>query len=268
MFTSSTTTNELYPIFEYPPIRPILVKDTTKLPPNCPRCASSNTKFCYYNNYTFSQPRYFCKACRRHWTKGGALRNVPVGGGHRKSRPSKDARQGGATNHPGLAPSLVHVGTTIESDQNDVFARYLNQNIENNCSINFRVDCTPSSQIEEIAMLECRKPFDLINGADDDDQLQQVLDQLLMDEDINGQDFVYNNCDDIEVQGVIGNGLASDILWSGGTDLPNSGSQRSTVLMQDFDQIFSPDDQLRISANVVENWGSFDVSGSEIFTRL
>ncbi|KAG2292087.1 hypothetical protein Bca52824_038756 [Brassica carinata] len=28
---------------------------------NCPRCASPNTKFCYYNNYNLSQPRHFCK---------------------------------------------------------------------------------------------------------------------------------------------------------------------------------------------------------------
>ncbi|KAL0394516.1 UNVERIFIED_CONTAM: Dof zinc finger protein 1 [Sesamum latifolium] len=32
---------------------------------NCPRCNSTNTKFCYYNNYSLSQPRYFCKTCRR-----------------------------------------------------------------------------------------------------------------------------------------------------------------------------------------------------------
>ncbi|KAI3456247.1 hypothetical protein Pfo_012910 [Paulownia fortunei] len=55
----------------------------------CPRCDSSNTKFCYYNNYSLSQPRYFCKACRRYWTHGGTLRNVPVGGGCRKSKRPK-----------------------------------------------------------------------------------------------------------------------------------------------------------------------------------
>ncbi|KAH0697515.1 hypothetical protein KY290_015387 [Solanum tuberosum] len=45
----------------------------------CPRCDSPNTKFCYYNNYNLTQPRHFCKTCRRYWTKGGALRNVPIG---------------------------------------------------------------------------------------------------------------------------------------------------------------------------------------------
>lgn len=52
---------------------------------NCPRCNSTNTKFCYYNNYSLSQPRYFCKTCRRYWTEGGSLRNIPVGGGSRKN---------------------------------------------------------------------------------------------------------------------------------------------------------------------------------------
>ncbi|KAG9128789.1 hypothetical protein Leryth_009571 [Lithospermum erythrorhizon] len=55
----------------------------------CPRCDSTNTKFCYYNNYNLSQPRHFCKGCRRYWTKGGSLRNVPVGGGCRRNKRSK-----------------------------------------------------------------------------------------------------------------------------------------------------------------------------------
>lgn len=55
-------------------------------PQKCPRCDSVNTKFCYYNNYSLSQPRYFCKMCRRYWTHGGTLRNVPVGGGCRKAK--------------------------------------------------------------------------------------------------------------------------------------------------------------------------------------
>ncbi|XP_057737544.1 dof zinc finger protein DOF3.1-like [Arachis stenosperma] len=58
-------------------------------PLRCPRCDSTNTKFCYYNNYNKSQPRHFCRACKRHWTKGGTLRNVPVGGGRKNKRPTK-----------------------------------------------------------------------------------------------------------------------------------------------------------------------------------
>ncbi|XP_023742326.1 dof zinc finger protein DOF2.5 isoform X2 [Lactuca sativa] len=60
-------------------------------PLNCPRCKSSNTKFCYYNNYSLTQPRYLCKACRRYWTQGGSLRNVPVGGGSRKNKRSSSS---------------------------------------------------------------------------------------------------------------------------------------------------------------------------------
>ncbi|WOH02899.1 hypothetical protein DCAR_0522289 [Daucus carota subsp. sativus] len=67
-------------------------QDTEALP--CPRCDSINTKFCYYNNYNLAQPRHFCKACRRYWTRGGTLRNVPVGGGTRKSSSVKRSRNG------------------------------------------------------------------------------------------------------------------------------------------------------------------------------
>ncbi|KAG2291522.1 dof zinc finger protein DOF4.3-like [Brassica napus] len=52
----------------------------------CPRCNSTNTKFCYYNNHSVSQPRYKCKECRRKWTHGGALRNIPIGGSGRKKK--------------------------------------------------------------------------------------------------------------------------------------------------------------------------------------
>lgn len=63
---------------------------------HCPRCDSTNTKFCYYNNYSLSQPRYFCKSCRRYWTKGGTLRNIPIGG---VSRKNKRISSVSATNH-------------------------------------------------------------------------------------------------------------------------------------------------------------------------
>ncbi|KAH6773688.1 TARGET OF MONOPTEROS 6 [Perilla frutescens var. hirtella] len=79
-------------------------------PQKCPRCDSSNTKFCYYNNYSLSQPRYFCKACRRYWTHGGTLRNVPVGGGCRKSKrpkPSIPSSSGGEIGRSqSLSPAL------------------------------------------------------------------------------------------------------------------------------------------------------------------
>ncbi|XP_040379216.1 LOW QUALITY PROTEIN: dof zinc finger protein DOF1.4-like [Oryza brachyantha] len=58
----------------------------------CPRCRSTNTKFCYYNNYSTSQPRHFCRACRRYWTHGGTLRDVPVGGASRRGGGSKRRR--------------------------------------------------------------------------------------------------------------------------------------------------------------------------------
>lgn len=68
-----------------------LLSDNQKKPPEkiipCPRCKSMDTKFCYFNNYNVNQPRHFCKGCQRYWTAGGALRNVPVGAGRRKTKP-------------------------------------------------------------------------------------------------------------------------------------------------------------------------------------
>ncbi|XP_022775855.1 dof zinc finger protein DOF5.4-like [Durio zibethinus] len=72
----------------------------------CPRCDSLNTKFCYYNNYNLSQPRHFCKSCRRYWTKGGVLRNVPVGGGCRKAKRSTTKPTSEATSS--APPRLQH----------------------------------------------------------------------------------------------------------------------------------------------------------------
>ncbi|KAK1316984.1 Dof zinc finger protein DOF3.1 [Acorus calamus] len=73
-------------------------------PLKCPRCDSPNTKFCYYNNYNLSQPRHFCKSCRRYWTKGGVLRNVPVGGGSRKSSSKRNPSPKSASSKPPPPP--------------------------------------------------------------------------------------------------------------------------------------------------------------------
>ncbi|CAL1362948.1 unnamed protein product [Linum trigynum] len=114
-------------------------KPHLEIAPDCPRCASANTKFCYYNNYSLSQPRYFCKGCRRYWTKGGSLRNVPVGGGCRKSRrSSKSSRSAALRATPTAAPethkgscsgdssssSTAAAGSDI--DMAVVFAKFLN----------------------------------------------------------------------------------------------------------------------------------------------
>ncbi|XP_057503877.1 dof zinc finger protein DOF1.2-like [Actinidia eriantha] len=119
-------------------------KSNVELAPNCPRCASQNTKFCYYNNYSLSQPRYFCKACRRYWTKGGSLRNVPVGGGCRKNRRASSFRRSENETQSTFtsinsSPNLGGPGDTYPTGQTsgsggsdidlaEVFAKYLNEN--------------------------------------------------------------------------------------------------------------------------------------------
>lgn len=86
-FSSSTTTTAAATATATAPTSSSPTTTTTSSENlRCPRCDSTNTKFCYYNNYNLTQPRHFCKTCRRYWTKGGALRNVPIGGGCRKNK--------------------------------------------------------------------------------------------------------------------------------------------------------------------------------------
>ncbi|XP_017249395.1 dof zinc finger protein DOF2.1 [Daucus carota subsp. sativus] len=100
----------------------------------CPRCDSSNTKFCYYNNYSLTQPRYFCKSCRRYWTKGGTLRNVPVGGGCRKNRRSSSSSTSSSSSrirtsqdhHPSLLQANPLLAAYDSTDLSLAFARLQN----------------------------------------------------------------------------------------------------------------------------------------------
>ncbi|RZC75729.1 hypothetical protein C5167_000096 [Papaver somniferum] len=106
----------------------------------CPRCDSSNTKFCYFNNYSLTQPRHFCKTCRRYWTRGGALRNVPVGGGCRRNKRSKST----SSKSPGNSEQRQsHSSTTSSSIPSN--STNLNTN-DNNLFSHHMMSTTPQSQ--------------------------------------------------------------------------------------------------------------------------
>ncbi|CAH8335141.1 unnamed protein product [Eruca vesicaria subsp. sativa] len=126
-----TNNNPYNTIITTPPPRTTTVDSTTMImdaeskmmtsrpqePRNCPRCNSSNTKFCYYNNYSLAQPRYLCKSCRRYWTEGGSLRNVPVGGGSRKNKKlpllqPTSSSSSPAKNLPDLNPPFAFTSTS------------------------------------------------------------------------------------------------------------------------------------------------------------
>lgn len=110
---------------------------------NCPRCNSTNTKFCYYNNYSLTQPRYFCKTCRRYWTEGGSLRNIPVGGGSRKNKRSSSSS---ATTTSNISNSSKRLPDLIQPNQgqdlnlgfpsNQVFPHHQIPNIDQNSDKN------------------------------------------------------------------------------------------------------------------------------------
>ncbi|KAL8215967.1 hypothetical protein R6Q57_022804 [Mikania cordata] len=82
----------------------------------CPRCDSTHTKFCYYNNYSLTQPRYFCKTCRRYWTKGGTLRNIPVGGGCRKNKKVSSSSKKSASATANNATTTNNINNNSDSN--------------------------------------------------------------------------------------------------------------------------------------------------------
>nr|XP_027089698.1 dof zinc finger protein DOF3.5-like [Coffea arabica] len=288
MFTS-TSDHAMFDCPSRPPVMGRRWKSSTESAPNCPRCASANTKFCYYNNYSMSQPRYFCKGCRRYWTKGGSLRNVPVGGGCRKTRRSKSARQ---PDRLGLIYQMPSPGSASDESNNSsngadidlaaVFAKFLNQDNSSNDldKIHVSTDQESSSsgvsptsldlplgyldrenQIEDM-IFQCQKPSDFIDG----DQMHEGHPSLSIDVD-NVEELLDQNCNAFELQAILGEEIGEDACLSDGISLPNFEWQ-STLQFQDFGS-FSTDHAMKIPSNLADdNWNTFDVSaGYEIFSR-
>ncbi|KAF6137745.1 hypothetical protein GIB67_040453 [Kingdonia uniflora] len=116
------------------PVRPNSMADKArmaKIPQpdialKCPRCESINTKFCYFNNYSLSQPRHFCKTCRRYWTRGGALRSVPVGGGCRRNKRGKNPSSKSQGNSADPQKGLGSTSSTPSS--NSLTTDFMTQN--------------------------------------------------------------------------------------------------------------------------------------------
>ncbi|KAI3883807.1 hypothetical protein MKW92_006163 [Papaver armeniacum] len=90
-------------------------------PLKCPRCDSTNTKFCYYNNYSLSQPRYFCKSCKRYWTQGGSIRKIPVGGScKKKSNKKSSSVSTKKSKHESVSATNCNPVPSLTSVSNDV----------------------------------------------------------------------------------------------------------------------------------------------------
>ncbi|CAL5333476.1 unnamed protein product [Camellia sinensis] len=132
--------------------------------PKCPRCDSTHTKFCYYNNYSLTQPRYFCKTCRRYWTKGGTLRNIPVGGGCRKNKKvsSKKSNDNQSVNHQNSGGSSSHSPTDLQLSFPEVQLSHLTNLLGNHGGLG-----NPSfleSKYNANAMFENPRPIDFMES--------------------------------------------------------------------------------------------------------
>ncbi|CAA0831657.1 Dof zinc finger protein DOF3.5 [Striga hermonthica] len=263
MFTNTAAGSDSYPIFDRPPlVRRPTSSDPVKwrcgggaaeVAPSCPRCASANTKFCYYNNYSLSQPRYFCKACRRYWTKGGSLRNVPVGGGCRKSRRARSSRPGPTPSPAPNPDARPEPGPCI--DLAAVFARYVGPGPDGD-EPSFSPG--PSSGSSDGPVFEAAPADGLIDLGG------------FGGREMDGGDFGLQDFDPIGMgQGAIGCD-AADLLWTAEdtTNLPDFGGEvQPGMQVPDFG-LFSNDDPFRVPANLLgDNWAPFDLPAYELFSN-
>ncbi|KAK6938305.1 Zinc finger, Dof-type [Dillenia turbinata] len=261
-------------------------KPKVEVAPNCPRCASSNTKFCYYNNYSLSQPRYFCKSCRRYWTKGGSLRNVPVGGGCRKSRRSKSSVRPPQPAGQGLSP-LSSAHGPIDGNQPGgpkgpdidlamVFAKFLSQNYDSGLDSGSDID-TPNPE-----NLNLRTTLDMnyvqqncgssINPMAEGHLFEGYNQKLVQEEGKNIREDLIMGEDPSSIFGLqtlMSNNevlVQDDELWSDAPTLPSLTWHHPTVQFQELDTSYVQDNvhdhqQLRFSQDIIgDNWSSFDLS--------
>ncbi|MCD7446530.1 hypothetical protein HAX54_009211 [Datura stramonium] len=191
----------------------------------CPRCDSSNTKFCYYNNYSLSQPRYFCKSCRRYWTKGGTLRNVPVGGGCRKNKRPSSSRSSSSSQdqHPINTNCPNNPFPYDSSDLSLAFARLQKQGnghlgFENHNNISMMCNENPSGFLDALrgcsatGFLENNNPNGLIH---------------------HHQNLYYG------VGNIINGDMGLHHVENGGMGLNNNVSDQEMGLMHNYDQDIS-----------------------------
>lgn len=251
-------------------------KPSVEVAPNCPRCASTNTKFCYYNNYSLSQPRYFCKGCRRYWTKGGSLRNVPVGGGCRKNRRGKSSSSS-RLQHQSHQRAFSCENTESSSVGDDaqqnnnvsrdidmalVFAKFLNPKPttgeDNNGSPSSNNYLTPESvEIENDAVVQSQ------NKASSDPVI------------VESENLSLGEIDELErLLGVCGD---EDGLWSDAT-LSSSVTWEPPLKELEYSMPLNEDDDdaqllpiitsasTMISDSCWSNWSSFDLSTMEAFS--
>ncbi|KAK8554066.1 hypothetical protein V6N13_072984 [Hibiscus sabdariffa] len=270
-------------------------KPSVEISPNCPRCGSSNTKFCYYNNYSLTQPRYFCKGCRRYWTKGGSLRNVPVGGGCRKNRRGKSLLRMPTDGVPpkslssGLFPLYDNKGNALSESHSSstvsdgshidlalVFANFLNNKQPENKS-GFEVPELPSQfnpsldftnmepnlqEPEENCLNGCltHSDFSIENHLSNNDKMYYSGLESIHKHQDGVQQCTGHETSNYALPPLPGDDLSSqELLWL------NSQSSVGHSLQATQEPVLEPETQDPIL--LFGNWSPFDLSGDDTFTR-
>ena len=263
-------------------------KANVEISPNCPRCGSSNTKFCYYNNYSLTQPRYFCKGCRRYWTKGGSLRNVPVGGGCRKNRRGKSFRiltdrlaskglasdpdpdpSGSALADSATTSSGLHDASASNIDLALVYANFLNQKPEPK-STGFEM---PELPCEFHPSFQLSSTLSTSNTSLDSSHIQLPPDTHLSEDNqvyLSGFHPIHthHDHDSANIYGLPplpGQEVASpEMLWPISQAMVQNQTLHETQLPAPHPEAAQHPNHVAVTAG---NWSPFDLSCYETFSR-
>nr|KYP65384.1 Dof zinc finger protein DOF3.5 [Cajanus cajan] len=258
-------------------------KPEVEISPNCPRCGSSNTKFCYYNNYSLTQPRYFCKGCRRYWTKGGSLRNVPVGGGCRKNRRDHNNNPVGHSYDPRIRNSSASSSSSVMSDGPNidlalVYANFLNQKpkseadeLEGNPDqvqtvFDPSLEVGPSTLPEELGLTACltlpEQPS-IIEGNNNDQMCPNEFNSMpILQKDGIEQCSSHGGAMNFELPPLPGEEEASHdhMMWSNSEMMMNHAFHQVTQL-----PLLGP--EVHDADLLIGNWSPFDLPRDASFSR-
>ncbi|XP_062165825.1 dof zinc finger protein DOF3.5 [Alnus glutinosa] len=258
-------------------------KPNVEISPNCPRCGSCNTKFCYYNNYSLTQPRYFCKGCRRYWTKGGSLRNVPVGGGCRKNRRGKSLRlstdrtslaHGKLPNDPMGHPSTSSTMMCPDGSHIDlalVYANFLNQKPDSKTAPLDELPELPTQLTEENGFFGCHNLSQLSVEVCPSSNTQMYfsgsVDSIQKHEDRGDhhhQQSIRYDSSSINYYALPplpGEDMASQqVVWSSSQEMMVNHSFQATELPELGPEAEDPN-------SLISNWSPFDLSSDDTFSR-
>ncbi|KAE8701811.1 15-cis-zeta-carotene isomerase [Hibiscus syriacus] len=244
-------------------------KSIVERAPNCPSCASANTKFCYYNNYSLSQPRL---------DKNGGQVQVSINYSKNSSSLRYHEEQMIGISSSSDGDSAIQPAPSI--DLAVIFSQFLNQSTSlhqpeiltqawPNEGTDPRGVLEQDTNIQNDSSMECPE-LPVVHPSLESYLLQEMpqVMQHLKEDDSSVEGFVETDeMNAFGLQNLLAEEMVQDVFWSNPAANTPSFEYQPMVQLQQW-ECFPVDDRLTNSANfMAENWSVFDFSGFELFSK-